>query len=374
MEKSIRFAFQMIKAGRKREEILKYVNEEIFEIAYARYLAMNKISFYDKIYSDIEGIKRYATYEDVAKYKAKRLKCNVLADLGCGVGIQLIFFAKECEFVYGVEINERRYKYCIKNLRKLGIKNFEIIHGDALSKEVYERIKNVDIIFSDPSREIKEEIDLKYLSPNPLKIYEMYKNKTDNFAFDLPVQIKKEKIPFDCELEYQAYYKEPFRATAYLGELKKCEKSVVLLPYNIRLEYNENIDRNIKFTDKVCKYLYLLNRTINLADLVPEAIEYLRKNGDVKIIYRDKRRCLLTSDDYFETNISECYEVLSKCKEGEIRDSLEKVNAKKVYLRFEIDPKKYYEVKRSLERGLKGKEKIYVFKIRDEYILTKKLY
>ncbi len=365
----------MIKAGRSKEEILKYVSEEIYEIAYARYLAMNKISFYDKIYSDLDGIRKYATYEDVAKYKAKRLKCDIIADLGCGVGIQLIFFARECNFVYGVEINEKRYKYCIKNLRKMGLKNFEIIHGDALSKEVYERIKDVDIIFSDPSREIKGEIKMEYLSPNPIKIYEMYKSKTDNFAFDLPVQIRKEKIPFDCELEYQAYFKEPFRATAYLGELKKCEKSVVILPYNIRLEYNESLDRDLKPTDEIKSYIYLLNRTINLADLIPEAVEYLRTNyKNIYLIYRDKRRCLLTSDDYFKSEIVECYEVLKTCKENELKECLEKVNAKKVYLRFEVDPNKYYEIKRSLERGLRGKEKIYIFKIKDKYILTKKLY
>ncbi len=366
----------MIMAGRKKEDVLKYVNEEIYEIAYARYLARNKISFYDKIYSDIEGIKKYATYEDVAKYKAKRLKCNVLADLGCGVGIQLIFFANECNFVYGVELNERRYKYCLKNLKKMKIKNAKVIHGDALSLDVYNKIGDVDIIFSDPSRKFKGEISFENLSPNPIKIYELYKNKTENFAFDLPVQIKKDKIPFDCELEYQSYLKEPFRATAYIGDIKKCEKSVILLPYNIRLEYNKNLERNLKFEAKPDEFLYLLDRTILIAGLVPEAIEYIRKklNKYVKPLYMDKRRCLLTSNEFIKSEMLECYKVLKICKENNLRESLERVNAGRVYPRFEIDPEKYYAYKRSLERGLKGKNKVYIFKINDSYILTKKIY
>jgi predicted RNA methylase len=60
------------------------------------------VKFTRPIVSNAEGLQ-LATPEIVARYIAKRLKTNVIADLGCGIVGQVIFFAKECKKVYAVE-------------------------------------------------------------------------------------------------------------------------------------------------------------------------------------------------------------------------------------------------------------------------------
>jgi len=42
---------------------------------------------------------RFATPADVAKYRAERLYCNIIAEIGAGIGGQTIAFAEKCRKV-----------------------------------------------------------------------------------------------------------------------------------------------------------------------------------------------------------------------------------------------------------------------------------
>src|SRR5574341_2080702 len=99
------------------------------------------VKFTKPVFADKGGMQ-LATPEIVARYIAKRLKTDIIADLGCGIGGQVIFFAKECRKVYAVERNPERLEYAKKNCELYGAKNVEFIEGDALSESVKERVSN----------------------------------------------------------------------------------------------------------------------------------------------------------------------------------------------------------------------------------------
>src|SRR5574341_2249304 len=108
------------------------------------------VKFTKPVFADKGGMQ-LATPEIVARYIAKRLKTDIIADLGCGIGGQVIFFAKECRRGYAVERNPERLEYARKNCEVYGVNNVEFILGDALSGVVRERVNDADIIFSDPA-------------------------------------------------------------------------------------------------------------------------------------------------------------------------------------------------------------------------------
>src|SRR3989344_4350413 len=83
---------------------------------------------------------RWATPEIVADYRAKRLKCQVIADLGCGIGFQALAFAKTCHKVYAVDVDHKKLNKAKKNAQLLGIKNIIFIHGDALDSKIAKQV------------------------------------------------------------------------------------------------------------------------------------------------------------------------------------------------------------------------------------------
>lgn len=194
VEKYIRLAVELIKKGWEERKIrIKLPDDnadEIIEIAKARIRAKDKFSK-DNLWMDLEGL-RYATHEIVAEYRAKRVKPKSIADVSCGIGIQLIFFAKHAEEACAVDIDEKKLFYAMKNAEVYGVKEkIKFILGDSLSKEVVDQI-DADIIFSDPARPPEmPERNLEDLLPSPLAIYNIYRHKTDSFIFDLPPQIRR---------------------------------------------------------------------------------------------------------------------------------------------------------------------------------------
>lgn len=176
MEALIEQTVDMIKRGldekKIRARLPKENADEIIEIARARIRAKDKFSRTD-LWMDLEGL-RYATHEIVAEYRAKRVKPKSIADVSCGVGIQLIFFAKYAEKAYAIDIDEKKLFYAMKNAEKYGVKDkITFIHGDSLSKEVVEQV-DADMIFSDPARPPEmPERRLEDLLPSPLEVYEL---------------------------------------------------------------------------------------------------------------------------------------------------------------------------------------------------------
>ena len=91
--------------------------------------------FQEKLKIPKEFLK-FATPRDIANYRAERLKCNVLLEIGAGIGGQTIAFSRKCKKVIAIELDKERAKTLNENIKKLHIKNVEVI-GDALNKSYY---------------------------------------------------------------------------------------------------------------------------------------------------------------------------------------------------------------------------------------------
>ncbi|WP_048151296.1 methyltransferase domain-containing protein [Palaeococcus ferrophilus] len=378
-EEDITLAVELIKKGwdeaKIRRRLPRDEADEIMEIARARIRARDKFSR-DDLWMDLEGL-RYSTHEVVARYRAKRLgKAGVksIADVSCGIGIQLIFYATEVERAYGIDIDPRKVAYARKNAEKYGVSNIEFINADSLSPETVEKV-DAEVIFSDPARPPEApERRLEDLLPSPLKVYEAYKSKTDSFIFDLPPQIRRERVPWKGEFEYIDLFGALNRLTFYFEPLARAERSAVSLPKGVRLESDPNLEDIVEWADEPREYLYEIPQSIDYADLINELFHSV--DGELRMLLREKRRVLATSSerltsDYFKR----AYTLVDVVKFHPLRinEVLRREGFGRVKLRASVPPADYYRFKELLERGLNGDKMAYVFGFGDRAIIAETL-
>lgn len=318
---------------------------------------------------EIEDL-RFATPKIVADWRAERLKCNTIADIGCGIGFQSFAFAERCKNVYSIEIDKRKIEYAKRNAKILGIKNIEFIHGDVLEEKIAEKIKDADVVFCDTERlpsETKRKIDS--IKPDVKRLLELYSRITDKIAIEFPPQIRE--IPFDCEKEY-IYFNENIRLTLYFGKLKTCERSAVILPGGHILKSSSrqlevfNIEGGIPN-----KYLYEVNDAIVAASLIKELAQMM---NNVMLFYKN-RFCLFSSDEFVKNPfIKNSFNVLAVCKNkfDEIVKNLIELDVGKVVLRASIIPEKYWEERRKYEKELSGERTVHLFLL-DKAIICEKI-
>ena len=154
----------------------------------------------DKLIFTSEDL-RWATPEIVAEYRATRLKCKTIVDIGCGIGFQSFAFAKQCQKVYAIEIDKNKIEKAKNNAAILGIKNIEFIQANALNDALILTLNGVDIVFCDPERLATEtERSTDTIKPNITQLLGKYSKLTQNIAIEFPPQIKT--VPFDAEQEY----------------------------------------------------------------------------------------------------------------------------------------------------------------------------
>jgi len=332
------------------------------------------IKFTKPIYSNSEGLQ-LSTPETVAKYIARRLKTDIIADLGCGIGGQVIFFAKECRKVYAVERNPEKLEYAKQNCRLYGVDNVEFIPGDALSPEIKEKVSDADIIFSDPARPLSEkERTLENLEPSIPEIIKIYSDVTPDLAFHAPPQMPPERIVLDCEREYLSLNGQLNRLTLYSGSLKSCDRSAVVLPVGERLG-SSDAPRIRK--SPVCDYVYEPEPSVVKAKLLNELSQNLAKeNKDVFFYKGDERRTLLSSSKLIGSGFfKDSYRFLASTEKDmlKLKDILKSQKAKNVVLRFDIDPKNYWEIRTKLEEGLAGTRTLHVFGFGNELVVCEKI-
>ena len=332
------------------------------------------IKFTKPIYSNKEGLQ-LSTPEIVAKYIAQKLKTDIIADLGCGIGGQVIFFARECRKVYAVERNPEKLEYAKENCRLYGVNNVEFILGDALSPEIKEKVSDADIIFSDPARPLSEkERTLGNLEPPITEIIELYSDVTPDLAFHAPPQMPPERIVLDCEREYLSLNGQLNRLTLYSGSLKSCDRSAVALPGGVRLGSSDALP--IK-KSPICDYVYEPEPSVVKAKLLDELSQTLAKeNKDVFFYKGDEKRTLLTSSNLISSGFfKDSYRFLAGTDKDmpKLKDILKTLKAKKVVLRFDIDPKNYWEIRTKLEEGLTGTRTLHVFGFGNDLIVCEKI-
>ncbi|TGC10880.1 methyltransferase domain-containing protein [Methanolobus halotolerans] len=323
-----------------------------------------KKKFEHRIFSDKDGV-RFATPEDVAIYRAKRLRCKTIADISCGIGGQTIYFARECEHVYAVEIDPQKIAYARKNCKHLGITNVEFICADALSPEVIASLPQLDIVFSDPARPASEKVrDISNLQPSIPDVMTAYSTKTSCFAFEAPPQLTPERVPFDCEKEYLSLEGKMNRLNLYFGTLKKCGVSAIALPSGTRIESDDEIP-DIRRTEEPALYAYEPEESVERAGLLAQLAEEVREQAsDVSLFPIDKKRIFLTSMEQIDHQLfKKKYKVLNMLAFDipQINEYLRENGFGTMLLRASVDPKEYWDIRNRLEKGLRGDRKAHLF-------------
>jgi SAM-dependent methyltransferase len=332
------------------------------------------IKFTKPIAANSEGLQ-LATPEIVARYIAKRLKTDIIADLGCGIGGQVIFFAKECKKVYAVERNPEKLEFAKENCRSYNVDNVEFILGDALSENVKAQVSDADIVFSDPARPISEkERTLENLEPPITEILKMYSDITPELAFHAPPQMPPARITLDCEREYLSLNGQLNRLTIYFGALKTCERSAVVLPGGAKLCSS---DAPPIETGTLREFVYEPEPSVVKAGLLNELAQVIKESGDDIFFYKsDEKRTLLTSSGLIVSPfIKDTYRVSGKTGRDivKMKEMLKSEKAGKVVLRFDIEPEKYWDFRNKLEEGLTGTRTLHVFGFGDEVVVGEKV-
>jgi precorrin-6B methylase 2 len=325
-----------------------------------------------------EGL-RFATPEVVARYRAGRLRCDVLADISCGIGGQAVCFAKECGSVIGIDIDGERLECARRNAVVYGVDNITFIEGDALSPQVVEQVADADadVIFSDPARPAEEDVrQTDSLRPGIPVVMEAYRDVTSSFAFEAPPQMPPERIDFNCEREYLSVDGQLNRLTLYFGPLKRCERSAVVLKggRHYRLESGVAAPVVIQEVDEPRVYAFEPDPAVVKAGLLGELAGGL--GGKVELVRIDARRSLLTSDVLLESLFfKHRYRVLDSvpldC--GKVNRSLMGYGIGKAVIRFRIAPEKYWDARNRIENGLVGEGIVHLFEIADQVYVCEKI-
>jgi SAM-dependent methyltransferase len=320
--------------------------------------------------SDDDGF-RFATPQPVAEYRAKRLQCEVIADISCGIGGQALYFAKYCDHVYAIEIDHKKIGYAKKNAKIMGVDNIEFINADALSPEVISGLPALDVVFSDPARPPAEkERNIDNLRPSIPAVIKAYAGKSSNFAFEAPPQLPPDRIPFDCEKEYMSLEGKLNRLNLYFGELKKAGVSAVALPgdHIIRKD-DRTVD--INRSERPGAFAYEPEECVTKAGLLEQLASVLKEQGikkqipDISIFEIDEKRVLISSDIPLECELFKNNYRVVKFMDFEIREVnsyLKNNSFGKVVIRTSIEPERYWEVRKTLEKGLEGERKAHLFR------------
>jgi SAM-dependent methyltransferase len=332
------------------------------------------IKFTKPIVSNKEGLQ-LATPEIVAEYIAQRLKTDIIADLGCGIGGQVIFFARKCRKVYAVDKDPEKLQYAKENCELYGVDNVEFILGDALSKQVKEKVSDADIIFSDPARPLSEkERTLETLKPPITEIIRVYSGIIPDLAFHAPPQMPPERLKLDCEREYLSLNGQLNRLTLYMGSLKCCDRSAVVLPGGEKLCLSGPSQIRER---SLCEYVYEPEPSVVKAGLLDELAGTLDQvQKEVFLFKKEVRRTLLTSHTLIQSPFFKAtLRVVARTDMDlvKLKGILISEKAKNVVLRLDIDPGKYWDMRKTLEEGLEGTRTLHVFGFGNELIVCEKV-
>ena len=362
----------LIDRGHDGKSILKNAGKRVgreitflIEIARSRVQTRGKFSRSNRLWLD-NYTARYSTPESVARYRAQRISGETILDIGSGGGMQAIFFS-ESNTVKGLEKDRIRYLESQINAEVYGAKNLEFINSEWPSLKNNNSNLQDALIFSDPLRESgSKERELKDLIPSPADIIRNYSGITGKFAFDIPPQIRREKLGIDAETEYISVNGSLNRLTLYCGPLKNAESSAVILPAGIKISGRYE-PPDFQHAEKVLEFIELPDPSLIYAGLVNQ----VKKLGDFSFLGGDKRRIVLTSSVHPEEPFpGKIYRNLAVCQLDEIQEKLVEIGAGKIYPRFEIQPEEYYAMKNRFEAATSGEREIFIFRVGPGYFLS----
>jgi 16S rRNA G966 N2-methylase RsmD len=360
----------MLRDGYNKQQIAKKVeqfDEELLSIAKARI----KNSREKKISSQYifnEDDLRFCTNQSIAGYRAERLRCGTIVDIGCGIGIQAIEFAKKCKKVIAIEKDKRKIEFAKENAEISKIKNIEFINDDAI--RALENIKSADIIFWDPERpESERERSLESLKPSFSELKEKAHKITKDIAIEIPPQIENNKIKEECELEYSSVDNKLNRLTLYLGKLKRCSISVVSLPSKEKIEYNDERIMLGEYSDEVKDFIYEIDTAVVKSELTRFLIDKIKNLSLVKL--QDK--IYATSEQEIKSNFLKEYQVIGILAKDELKRFLFKYKIANTIIHGSIAEREYADLRASIQSGLEGAKTAHLFLDKDKIIVALKI-
>jgi uncharacterized UPF0146 family protein len=303
---------------------------------------------------------RFGTPKEVAEYRANRLKCGRLIEIGAGVGFQTIAFSKTCEEVIAIELDAKRAAFLSANMKLRGVKNVTVICGDALDPAIIKKVGKADIIFVDTERpESEEQRTLESIIPSIPKIIESYSKMAKGIVIEVPPHLDAN---LDCEKEYISLNGRLNRLNLYFHGLKKCKKSVVLLPSGARLEGDGKLQPEKKTSSKGFRYIYEMDPALALSGLTSKAAK------DMSLISEGKKDYLLAkerSDNQFLKG----FRILETCEYLGTVTALKRLGCGKTIIRYSVDPAEYWGERKKYERMLTGELTCHLFRFGEEYVV-----
>ena len=347
---------------KQMEKIQPHILDLLLEIATARIAISKKFRNWNRLWVD-KYLASYSTPESIAEYRTKRLDGFEVLDVGSGSGIQDLIFSEHGINTIGIEKDPVRYRYCQLNAQEFRGNETKFIHGDALELNPEKTVNGGTVIFSDPARPVNEmERSLQTLIPSPTVVYKIFKDYSPNFAFDLPPQMHRDKIAIDGETEYISIDGNLNRLTLYTGDLSRSKSSALMLPSGKSIRGEPMDFHGIK--GELRDYVLLPDISASYAGLMHKIVELY----PVTFLASDKRRVLFTSEERIPEFFGEQYLVLGTTNDLFDLKIYKENDIGKVFPRFELDDKEYYEIKNKIEGGLKGAKNLYIFKQENIYI------
>jgi len=312
---------------------------------------------------------RFATPINVAKRRAKDLKCDRIVDLCSGIGIQACEFAKTCSRVLAIEIDSRKVEVSNKNFSN--VKNLKFEVGDVMDEKIIEEVRNFnpDIIFCDPERLASEkERNIESIKPDLKRLIEVYGKICKNICIEVPPRIDLDKLKeLDCEKEYLSLDNKLNRLNLKFGNLKRDGRSVVDVSSGMRIV--DNSERKAKENGKVLNYVYDVSEAVVKADLVDELACLIF----ARILKGcEKNKVLLTSKEpSLEFGcFAVPYNVIEIVYRFNYINKILRTNGfGKAVIKYSIEPKNYWKDRNLLEKGLKGEREAVVFRVNNQFVI-----
>ena len=365
---------EQIVSGSERNRILReigfpdYLADAYMEIARARLHVKGKFSRWKRIWID-KYASMYSTPEIIGIYRAKRLKDYSIVDIGSGAGLQAVMFSLFTGVV-AIERSKERAEMAMLNAQVYNSDRFVGRNIDFPFDEGDIKIDSSSLIFSDPLRtEAAGFRSLSSLSPNPMELVKKFSSRTRNFVFDLPPKMNPAEIGMEGEIEYISTDGILSRLTYYSRSVSESARRAVLLPEErVFTGFPETM--SFENADRPKTFIYIPDIAIIKAGL----LQQITAVDQMGLISEDERRLILTSDtDAGKDFPGMKYSVVSTSGGNDLLTKLKEANAGRVFMRFRINGgNEYYQMKNQLEKELNGKEDIYLFRHKMEYILAKK--
>lgn len=189
-----------------------------------RQAAREKFPLADRMYFDREGLEM-ASRAEISTYRATRFQPgHTVADLGCGIGGDLLGLAARCR-VRAIDLDRVRLEMARLNLQAAGL-GAALIQADLCRFPV-----RADALFLDPARrhEGRRVRRGEDYSP-PLSFVQELRRFTPSVAVKVAPGIDESELPGDCEVEFISSGQQCREAVLYFGPLASAGRRVTVLP------------------------------------------------------------------------------------------------------------------------------------------------